>query len=112
MDPPRSELTGYRRPFGHNVILRYAKLSHPIPYSWECESSKSSAGTQDWSCKSVTTRDALLLAHGEAANALEMPAVRFLGRRKQAPFVIAVFRTAFGPEVSQIHTPVLHLLVE
>ena len=60
----------------------------------------------------MTTRDALLLAHREAANALDMPAVRFLGRRKQAPFVIAVFRTAFGPEVSQIHTHVLHLLVE
>jgi Protein of unknown function (DUF3375) len=59
----------------------------------------------------VTTRDALLLAHGEASNALETPAVRFLAR-KQAAFVVAVFRTAFGPEVSQIQTHVLHLLVE
>jgi hypothetical protein len=59
----------------------------------------------------VTTRDALLLAHGEAISALETPAVRFLAR-KQAAFVVAVFRTAFGPEASQIHTHVLHLLVE
>ena len=59
----------------------------------------------------MTTRDALLLAYGEAANALETPAVRFLARR-QASFAVAVFRTAFGPEVSQIQTHVLHLLVE
>jgi hypothetical protein len=59
----------------------------------------------------VSTRDALFLAHRETASALETPAVRFL-RRKQAPFVVAVFRTAFGPEVPQIATHVLHLLVE
>ena len=59
----------------------------------------------------MTTRDALLLAHGEATSALEAPAVRFLAR-KQAAFVVAVFRTAFGPDVSQIQTHVLHLLVE
>lgn len=59
----------------------------------------------------MTTRDALLLAYGEATSALEAPAVRFLAR-KQAAFVVAVFRTAFGPEVSQIQTHVLHLLVE
>lgn len=59
----------------------------------------------------MTTRDALLLAHGEATNALETPAVRFLARR-QAAFVVAVFRTAFRPEVSQIQTHLLHLLVE
>ena len=59
----------------------------------------------------MSTRDALFLAHREAASALETPAVRFL-RRKQAPFVVAVFRTAFGPEVPQVQTHVLHLLVE
>jgi Protein of unknown function (DUF3375) len=59
----------------------------------------------------VSTRDALFLAHREAASALETPAVRFL-RRKQTPFVVAVFRTAFAPEVPQIQTHVLHLLVE
>ena len=35
-----------------------------------------------------------------------------LARRKQAAFVVAVFRTAFGPEVAQIQTHVLHLFVE
>jgi len=59
----------------------------------------------------VSTRDALLLAHSEATSALEAPAVRFLAR-KQAAFVVAVFRTAFGPEVAQIQTHVLHLWVE
>lgn len=53
----------------------------------------------------------MLLAHREAASALQTPAVRFLGRR-QGPFVVAVFRTAFGAEVPQIQTHVLHLLVE
>lgn len=60
----------------------------------------------------MTTRDALLLAHREAADALETPAVRFVARRKQAAFAVAVFRTAFGPEASQIQTHALHLLVE
>lgn len=60
----------------------------------------------------MTTRDALLLAYGEASDALQRPAVRFLARRKQAAFVVAVFRTAFTPDVSQIQTNVLHLLVE
>lgn len=59
----------------------------------------------------MSTRDALLLAHSEATSALEAPAVRFLAR-KQAAFVVAVFRTAFGPEVAQIQTHVLHLWVE
>ncbi len=59
----------------------------------------------------VTRRDGLLLAHGEAASALEAPAVRFLAR-KQAAFVVAVFRTAFGSDVSQVQTHVLHLWVE
>jgi len=60
----------------------------------------------------VSTRDALLLAHSEASSALEAPAVRFLARRRLAAFVVAVFRTAFGPDVAQIQTHVLHLLVE
>lgn len=60
----------------------------------------------------MSTRDALLLAHSEASDALEAPAVRFLARRRSAAFVVAVFRTAFGPEVPQIQTHVLHLLVE
>lgn len=59
----------------------------------------------------MTTRDALLLAYGEAASALEAPAVRFLAR-KQAAFLVAVFRTAFGSDVSQVQTHVLHLWVE
>lgn len=53
----------------------------------------------------------MFLAHREAASALETPAVRLL-RRKHTAFVVAVFRTAFGPDVSQIATHVLHLLVE
>lgn len=53
-----------------------------------------------------------MLAHGEAASALEAPAVRFLARKRQAAFVVAVFRTAFGPEVPQVYTHVMHLLVE
>lgn len=59
----------------------------------------------------MTTRDALLLSYGEAASALEAPAVRFLAR-KQAAFLVAVFRTAFGSDVSQVQTHVLHLWVE
>lgn len=59
----------------------------------------------------MTTRDALLLAYGEAASALDAPAVRFLSR-KQAAFLVAVFRTAFGSDVSQVQTHVLHLWVE
>lgn len=61
---------------------------------------------------SMTERDALLLAYGEASDALEMPAVRFLARRKHAAFVVAVFRTAFGADASSVQTNVLHLLVE
>jgi Protein of unknown function (DUF3375) len=53
----------------------------------------------------------LLLAHREAASALGTPAVRFLARR-QAAFVVAVFRAAFGPDMPPIQTHVLHLLVE
>jgi len=71
------------------------------------------AWTQTRLGAAVMTRDALLLAHGEATSALEAPAVRFLAR-KQAAFVVAVFRNAFGPEVSQIQiqTHALHFLVE
>lgn len=60
----------------------------------------------------MTARDTLLIAYRDAASALDMPAVRFLARRKQGAFVVAVFRTAFGPHVPQIQTHVLHLLVE
>ncbi len=66
---------------------------------------------QSWAGAAVSTRDALLLAHSEATSALEAPAVRFLAR-KQAAFVVAVFRTAFGPEVPQIQTHILHSFVE
>lgn len=60
----------------------------------------------------MTSRDSLLLAYSEASGALDTPAVRFLGRRKQAPFVVAVFRTAFGPDLREVRTHVMHLLVE
>jgi hypothetical protein len=103
----------HRGPISSRPVAEcYTGQCHTDPYSRHHGSSdKRSPGTRGWSGGGVSTRDALFLAHREAASALETPAVRFL-RRKQAAFVVAVFRTAFGPEAPQIQTYVLHLLVE
>lgn len=61
---------------------------------------------------SMTSRDALLLAHADAVAALEAPAVRFLARSKHTAFVVAVFRSAFGADGVQVPTHVMHERVE
>jgi len=69
-------------------------------------------GDQRKGAGSVTTRDALLLAHADAIAALDAPAVRFLARSKHSAFVVAVFRSAFAADTAQVPTHVLHERVE